>query len=116
MSIFNKAKDASVSFGVRKLPWLLKVFGVIDVERYGHIDELNLISHEGKVSALITLKGEGEPTAITITYKKEVLGDNCILILNEIRSTKQWVNNLVEDFFKEEQRRLVLPRAIATIL
>lgn len=105
--------DKVIEFGGPKLPGLLKLLGIIDLERYGHIDELKPNSHEGKLFVKITLKGETESTKINITYEKVVLGDKCILILKEIECTKQWVSNLVEDFYKAEQRRITLPRKVS---
>jgi len=116
VTFLNNTKDALLSLSVRSLPVVLKVLGIIDVERYGHIDELNLASHEGKLATRITLKGESEPTTINVSYEKDVLGENYFLILKEIECTKQWVSNLVDDFFKEGQRRIQVPWIIFRIL
>ena len=108
--------DKAIEYGAPRLPGLLKVLGIIDLERYAHIEDVFIDSKECRITLILVLSGESEPTAINVTYEKEILADHCFLTLKEIGSTKQWVNNLVDDFFKEEQRRIQIPWIISKIL
>jgi len=98
--------DKVIEFVTPKLPALLKLLGIIDLERYAHIENVFFDSKLCEIKLLLVLLGETDTTAITVSYGKEILNNQCILTLKEIDSSKPWVNNIVNDLIKKEQRHI----------
>jgi hypothetical protein len=72
------------------------------VERYGELRWLKVDTAEKVLSAELMLKGESEPLTIShAKYRLETNGKQKLLVVYDIRISKEWAQNLLEDRFAE---------------
>ncbi len=72
------------------------------LQRYGELRNLRLDTMERRVSAELRLLGDPIPIEISeARYRVEAREDACILTFFEIRTTKPWLQNLIDDRFPE---------------
>ena len=72
------------------------------VERYGEIQKLSLDTSAKKLNLEILLRGESETFKISeARYRIEERRGQTILILHDIKVSRQWAQNLLDDYFRE---------------
>ena len=78
------------------------------VERYGELRDFSLNMKEQQFTAEILLRGEREPFVIShARYRIEKKGGDSYLVVHEMKVSKKWVQNILNDHFQE--LRLTLP-------
>ena len=94
-SPLRKLKDAALEKAVL-------VFARSKFERYGELQLLNINTTERVLSAEVLLKGESEPIKVSqAKYRLESKGEQKVLVLYDIKISKEWAQNLLEDRFPE---------------
>ena len=97
-SPLRKLKDAALEKAVL-------VFARSRFERYGELRWLNVDTAGKVLSAEVLLKGESEPVTVSqAKYRLESKGAQKLLVLYEIKVSKEWAQNLLEDRFPEFPR------------
>jgi hypothetical protein len=72
------------------------------VERYGEIRKLSLDTSAKKLAVEILLRGETESFKVSEAYYRiEERRGETILILHDVKVSREWAQNLLEDFFQE---------------
>jgi len=72
------------------------------LERYGDVYSLTLDTSAKIVTAEIRL--HGDPESITVSqarYRVEQKGPDTFLIVHDVKISKEWAQNLLEDHFRE---------------
>ena len=94
-SPLRKLKDSALEKAVL-------VFARSRFERYGELNWLNVNTAEKVFSAEVFLKGESEPVTVSqAKYRLEAKGAQKVLVLYDIKISKEWAQNLLEDRFPE---------------
>jgi hypothetical protein len=71
-------------------------------ERYGEVRHLSLDTTEKRISAEVRLLGDPVPIEISdARYRIEERGESCVLTIFDVRTSKPWLQNLIEDRFPE---------------
>lgn len=95
MSFVTKVKDAALEKA------LLMLLGPV-VKRYGRIKRLALDTGARAIAAEISLHGDAAPLDLTsASYRVEDRADGCYVILSDFRFSKEWVQHLADDHFRE---------------
>ena len=86
------------------------------IERYGELRSLRLDTTEKRLSAEIRLLGDPIPIEISdARYRVEPgEGEQCVLTFYEIRTSKAWLQHLIEDRIPEV--RVPVPAYVRTVL
>lgn len=72
------------------------------LERYGELRSLSLDTTEKRVSAELRLLGDPVPIEISeARYRIEPREDACVLTFFDVRTTKPWLQNLIDDRFPQ---------------
>jgi len=72
------------------------------LERYGHILELSIDSSARLLRAEIQLLGQPEPLIISqALYRIDQKGPQPLLVFYNVKVSKEWVKNLLDDYFPE---------------
>lgn len=91
----SRAKDAALEKTVLLL--LRSRF-----ERYGEVCALSLNTTDKCVTAEVRLRGDPIPIEISqARYRVESKDNGCVITFFEIRTSKEWLQNLLEDRFRE---------------
>ena len=107
-SLISRAKDATLEKAV------LMLFRP-KVERYGEIMRFKLDTSAKVLSADIRLRGEPIPLVISEAhYRIERQGKQAVLVLHDIKTSKEWLQNLLEDRFQEI--RLKIPDVVRALI
>ena len=95
MSIFRNLKEAALEKAV-------VAFARSKFERYGELRSIKIDTADQSLSAEVLLKGEPEPVTIShAKYRIESKGEQKVLIISDVRISKEWAQNLLEDRFQE---------------
>jgi hypothetical protein len=71
-------------------------------ERYGQITTLSLDTSEKLITAEILLRGESTPLLVNkARYRTEQQGEETRVVIYEVKVSKEWAQNLIEDRFRE---------------
>jgi len=93
--ILSRLKDAA-------LEKALLAFLRPKVERYGEIRNFTLDSSQKIVTAEILLRAEPVPIVISrARYRLEQRGADTFLIIYDVKISREWAQNLLEDHFRE---------------
>lgn len=72
------------------------------LERYGELHRLTLDTSAKMVTGEIQLRGEPDVIAVSqARYRIEQNGADTVLIIYDVRLSKAWAQNLLEDHFRE---------------
>jgi hypothetical protein len=95
MKALRKFKDAAIEQAVL-------MFARSKFERYGELQSVSVDTAEQELSAEVLLKGETEPVTIShANYRIESKGDKKVMVLYDIKISKEWAQNLLDDRFPE---------------
>jgi len=85
------------------------------IKRYGELRQLSLNTSRKLLTAEIDLLGDA--TSLTISqayYRLEKEGERLLLIIHDVKCSKKWMQNLIEDHLDEV--RLKLPESMHGLL
>ena len=72
------------------------------LERYGELRSIRLNTTEKRLTAEVRLLGDPIPVEISdARYRIDGRDDNCRLTFFEVKTTKPWLQNLIDDRFPE---------------
>ena len=95
MSGLSRLKDAA-------LEKALLMFLRPKVTRYGELRHITLDTSKKVLTAEIALLGDEAPLTISqARYRLEKDGDQILLIIQDIKVSKEWIQSLIEDHFEE---------------
>ena len=95
LPLIDRAKDAALK---KAALLLLRP----KVERYGEIRQFTLDTVAKRLSAEILLRGDPLPLIISeAQYRIEQNHGQAMLILYEIKVSREWLQNLLDDHFRE---------------
>ena len=107
-SVLDRAKNAI-------LEKALLLFLRPKLSRYGEIDRLTLDASAKLLSAEIRLRGDPAPLVISeARYRIERVGDESRLILHSVKASREWVENLLQDYL--EKIPLRIPEVVSRLL
>jgi hypothetical protein len=107
-SPLRKLKDAALEQAVL-------MFARRKFERYGELCSLKVNTADKVLSAEVKLKGELEPVRISrAKYRLDSKGDQKLLVLYDVKVSKEWAQNLLEDRFQELP--ITIPDFVSSLL
>ena len=107
-STFGRVKDAALRKAV------LLLLGP-KLERYGEIQELEVDTVAKLVSARVLLRGEEVPLVVDQAhYRIETQGEQSILVVHDVKVSKPWVQNLIDDHMPEI--RVKIPNVVRSLI
>lgn len=109
-SLFNPAKDFAIEVAVKL--WFNQTH-----ERYGQMTTIQIDSTAKRIHVALELKGETAPLLIEVkSYELTTAAGETVLKLGEIETSREWLNALLEDFLKPEDRRFKMPGSLKGLL
>ncbi len=106
---FSRLKDAALEQAVLLLlrPWF---------QRYGEILSLRLDTSARLIHGQVRLHGDPAPLTVTeARYRLEQRGAGTMLIVHDVKVSREWAQNVLDDHFREipvkvpEVLKLLLP-------
>src|SRR2546421_728131 len=95
ISAFRSLKEAALEKAIL-------TFARSRFERYGELRWVKIDTAEQVLTAEVLLKGETEPVTISrAKYRVESKGDQKMLVVSDVKISKQWAQNLLDDRFRE---------------
>ena len=105
---FSRLKDAALE---KSLLLLLRP----KLQRYGELRRIHVDTAEKCLSGELRLLGDPIPIEITqARYRVETVNERCLLTVFDVRTSKEWLQNLIEDRFPE--LTVPLPPYVAPLL
>jgi hypothetical protein len=109
-SILGQSKDRLIE-SVVKL-WLNRT-----LKPYGHMTHLRIDSKNKRIDIELDLKGETAPIHIAVnSYTLTSEGTETHIELGDIETSREWINALLDNFFKPASRRFSVPAAVKLLL
>jgi len=109
-SFLNPAKDCALQVAVKL--WFNHI-----QKRYGHMTSIQIDSTAKSIHVELELKGESSPLTIDVKrYALSIESGETFIELGDIETSREWVNVLLADYFKPENRRFPVPSAVKIIL
>jgi hypothetical protein len=94
-SLLSRAKDAVLQKAVR-------AFLTPKLDRYGELKDFDLDTSAKRLTAEVLLHGDATPLKITeALYRLEQDGGEWFVVVYGIKTSKPWVQHLLEDYFPE---------------
>jgi len=113
MSLFSflrAAKDGAIEMAVKL--WFNQT-----QNRYGHMTSIQIDSTAKNIHVELELKGESSPLIIDVKgYILIVESGETLIELGDITTSREWVNTLLADYLKPQNRRFRVPSAVKIIL
>jgi len=107
-SLLSRAKDAALQKAVR-------AFLKPKLERYGELKEFDLDTTANRATAELLLHGESTPLVVTeALYRLEEDSGQWYVVIYGIKTSKPWVQHLVEDHFPE--LRFKVPELVKALI
>ncbi|HWB59304.1 MAG TPA: hypothetical protein VG733_07420 [Chthoniobacteraceae bacterium] len=63
---------------------------------------------EKEITLTATLTGEEKPIEVRAKYRFEREGEKTVLVFDDVRFSREWANNLYNDFVRPEHKRVPL--------
>ncbi|RUM68921.1 MAG: hypothetical protein DSZ07_05765 [Sulfurovum sp.] len=95
-SLLNKGKDLTLSLAIKK---------VINkkIEKFGEISKLDFNTNTKTIDIEVELKGENKILKIFVDqYEIKEENSRHYLIINHIKSSKEWLTSLLEEYVNNE--------------
>ena len=113
MSLFSfltPAKDHAIAVAVRL--WFNQTH-----KRYGHMTSIQIDSTARSIRVELDLKGESSPLAIDVrSYELLTESGETLIEIGEIVTSREWLNVLLADYLKPENRRFPVPNVVKALL
>lgn len=113
MSLFSfltPAKDHAIAMAVRL--WFNQTH-----KRYGNMTSIQIDSTAKSIHVELDLKGETAPLAIDVkSYELLTESGETLIEIGDIVTSREWLNILIADFLKPENRRFPVPSMVKAVL
>lgn len=109
--MFSPVKDFAVEMAVKA--WFNQT-----QKRYGYMTKIQIDSKIKHIDVELDLKGESTPMRIEVkSYKlgSDPDGETYIEV-GDIETSREWLNVMIADYFKPENRRFKVPDAVKLVL
>jgi hypothetical protein len=109
--MLNPAKDFVLGVAVKQ--WFNQT-----QKRYGIMTHIQIDSQAKRISIDLELKGESSPLHVEVNEYQVTSGSGgeTFIELGEIETSREWINAVIADYFKPEQRRFKVPGAVKLVL
>ena len=109
-SFLNPAKDRA-SEVLAKLRFNHKF------QRYGHMTNIQIDSTAKAIRVELELKGESAPLFIDVaSYQLSTESGETFIELEEIKTSREWINQLISDYLPPEKKCFKVPGAVKVLL
>ena len=109
-SSFNPAKDFAIEVAIKL--WFNQT-----QQRYGQMTNIQIDSTAKRIQVVLDLKGESTPLQIEVkSYELITKAGETHLELGDIKTSREWLNALLEDFLTPGHRRFTVPSALKGLL
>ena len=109
-SFLNPAKDFALEVAVKL--WFNQT-----QKRYGHMTTIQIDSTAKTIHAELKLKGEPAPLQIDVArYQLSTEAGETFIELGEIKTSREWINQLISDYLPPEKKRFKVPGAVKVVL
>jgi len=113
-TILNNIGAAFIQGKDRALAELVKYFANrFALSRYGEIHDIGIDSHAKEICFELRLKGETEPLDVRASYRMERMNGKICIVLENISTSREWVNLLLADWGDKLPLQAELPPAAA---
>lgn len=110
LSLFTPVKDYAVEVAVKL--WFNQT-----KKSLGQMTQIKIDSQAKRIDVELELKGETAPIQISVkSYDLSSEGSETFIHLGEIETSREWINSLLGDYLKPDQRRFKVPGAVKSIL
>lgn len=110
MGIIRSIKDTAVSSLGRVL------INKFTLERYGEMIKFHLDSEEKQIFLSLLLKGEDKPIDAKATYNIEEKNNKTFIRLDDIQTSREWLNAVINDYLPEDKKEVELPSGLNSII
>ena len=109
-SFLNPAKDFALEVAVKR--WFNQT-----QNRYGHMTNIQIDSTAKSIHVELELKGETSPLNIDIaSYALSTEAGETFIELGEIKTSREWINQLISDYLPPEKKCFKVPSAVKVLL
>ncbi len=109
-SFLNPAKDRCLEVAVKV--WFNQTHN-----HYGKMTRIHIDSTAKTIRVELDLKGETSPLTIDVkSYTLSAGSGKAVIELGEIETSREWMNLLLADYIRPENRRFPVPGAVRAIL
>jgi len=113
MSLFSfltPARDHALAAAVRL--WFNQT-----QKRYGHMTTIQIDSNARSIRVELDLKGEAATLAIDVkSYELIAESGETFITIGDIETSREWLNVLLADYLKPENRRFPVPNVVKALL
>lgn len=109
-SFLNPAKDFALEVAVKL--WFNQT-----QKRYGHMTHIQIDSTAKAIRVELELKGETSPLFIEVaSYQLSTASGETFIELGEIKTSREWINQLISDYLPPEKKCFKVPGAVKVLL
>jgi hypothetical protein len=113
MSLFaflNPAKDFSLEVAAKL--WFNQT-----QNRYGHMTTIQIDSTAKSIQVELELKGETSPIEIVVaSYQISTESGETFIELGDIKTSREWINQLINDYLPPDKKCFKVPGAVKVML
>lgn len=110
LSLFSPVKDYATEVAVKL--WFNQT-----KKSLGQMTHIKIDSQAKRIDVELALKGETTPIQIQVkSYDLTSEGGETFIQIGEIETSREWINSLINDYLKPDQRRFKVPGAVKAIL
>lgn len=109
-SLLNPAKDYAVEVAVRL--WFSQTH-----HQYGQMTRIQIDSTAKTIHVELELKGETSPLVIDVrSYRVGSESGETLIELGDIETSREWINQLINDYLPPERKSFKVPGAVRMLL
>jgi hypothetical protein len=109
-SFLNPAKDFTLEVAVKL--WFNQT-----QKRFGHMTTIQIDSTAKSIRVELELKGEPAPLQIDVaSYQLSSEASETFIELGEIKTSREWINQLISDYLPPEKKCFKVPAAVKMLL
>ena len=108
-SFFNPAKDFALEVAVKL--WFNQT-----QNRYGHMTHIKIDTTAKSIHVELDLDGEPTPLKIDVaSYQLNSESGETIISLGDIVTSREWINQLINDYLPPEKKSFKVPGAVKVL-
>ena len=109
-SILNPAKDFALEVAVKL--WFNHTH-----KNYGTMSSIHIDSTAKSIRVELELKGETSPIHINVgKYELTTVAGETLIALGEVQTSREWINQLINDYLPPDKRCFKVPSAVKVLL
>lgn len=109
-SFLNPAKDFALEVSVKL--WFNQT-----QKRYGNMTSIQIDSTAKSIHVELELNGEPAPLLIDVkSYELSTESGETFIELGKIETSRDWINQLINDYLPPEKKRFKVPGAVKVVL